>query len=69
MSSTRDTDYSRAIRAAIKQWIHGEITLMDYLARCEHVAAAHDRMEDRARFAKEMAAIKEAQHGAPAETR
>ena len=52
-SSARDTEYAQALCAAIRERLHGETTVAEYLARCEHLAAVHDRMEDRARFAKE----------------
>ena len=53
--SPRDTEYSQALRVAIKERLHGQTTVAEYLARCEHVAGVHDRMADRARFAKERA--------------
>lgn len=68
--STRDTEYAHALRAAIRERLAGQTSVAQYLARCEYLAAVHDRMGDRARFAKERAAIEqEAQNGAPTETR
>ena len=55
--SARDTEYAQALRAAIKDRLHGETTVADYLARCEHLAAVHDRPADRARFARERAEV------------
>ena len=54
---TRDTEYAQALRAAIRARLAGKTTVAEYLARCEHLAGMHDRVEDRARFARERVAI------------
>lgn len=47
----RDSEYAQALREAGKRFLARETTKAQYLAQCEHAAAVHDRMEERARFA------------------